>query len=121
MVTALSSTGLDLSRHDDFLEFWLFQPVGEPADSAGLRLVIDLGTVNEDALAIAPDTWTVNGTDSTYRAASTSDSASSTPSGPTSGSSTRTWTTSASWRTGPTRCEESARARSANSRSASGC
>ncbi len=66
MVTAISSTGLDLSRQE-FLEFWLFQPVGEPADSAGLRLVIDLGTVNEDALAIAPDTLEVNGADSTYR------------------------------------------------------
>ena len=66
MVTALSSTGLDLSRQE-FLEFWLFQPVGEPADSAGLRLVVDLGTVNEDALAMAPDTLEVNGADSTYR------------------------------------------------------
>ena len=41
--------------------------MGEPADSARLRLVVDLGTVNEDALAIAPDTLEVNGTDSTYR------------------------------------------------------
>jgi motility/secretion related protein SprA len=65
MVTALSPTGLDLSN-DDFLEFWVFQPTGEPADSAGLRLVMDLGTVSEDALAIAPDTFTVNGTDTVY-------------------------------------------------------
>ncbi len=65
MVTSLSSTGLDLSR-DDFLEFWLFQPVGSPADSAGLRLVIDVGTVSEDALAIAPDSFTVNGSDTVF-------------------------------------------------------
>ena len=65
MVTSLSSTGLDLSR-DDFLEFWVFQPAGSPADSAGLRLVVDLGTVSEDALAIAPDSFTVNGADTVF-------------------------------------------------------
>jgi hypothetical protein len=65
MVTSLSSTGLDLTR-DEFLEFWLFQPADQPADSAGLRLVFDLGTVSEDALAIAPDTLVVNGSDSLF-------------------------------------------------------
>jgi hypothetical protein len=65
MVTSLSPTGLDLSR-DDFLEFWLFQPQGSPADSAGLRLMIDIGTVSEDALAIAPDSFTVNGADTVF-------------------------------------------------------
>ena len=65
MVTSISLTGVDLSR-DDFLEFWLFQPVGEPADSAGLRLVIDLGTVSEDALAIAPDSFTSSGSDTLF-------------------------------------------------------
>jgi len=65
MVSSLSSTGVDLSR-DDFLEFWLFQPVGQPADSAGLRLVIDLGTVSEDALAIAPDSFTTSGSDTLF-------------------------------------------------------
>ena len=65
MVTALSSTGLDLTR-DEFLEFWLFQPVGEPADSAGVRVVMDLGSVSEDALAMAPDTLTPNGTDTLF-------------------------------------------------------
>ncbi|HEX6104935.1 MAG TPA: hypothetical protein VFZ26_05085 [Gemmatimonadales bacterium] len=65
IVTALSSTGLDLSR-DEFLEFWLFQPAGEPADSAGLRLVLDLGTVSEDALAIAPDTLVAAGADTLF-------------------------------------------------------
>jgi motility/secretion related protein SprA len=65
MVTALSPTGLDLSN-DDFLEFWLIQPTGEPADSAGVRLVFDLGTVSEDATAIAPDSFTVNGADTVF-------------------------------------------------------
>ena len=54
MVTPLSSTGLDLTR-DEYLEFWLFQPGARSADSAGVRLVFDLGKVNEDASAIAPD------------------------------------------------------------------
>ncbi len=65
MVTALSSTGLDLTR-DEFLEFWVFQPVGEPANTAGVRMVFDLGTVNEDALAIAPDTMQVTGADTLF-------------------------------------------------------
>jgi hypothetical protein len=65
IVTALSSTGIDLTR-DEFIEFWVFQPFGEPADSAGLRLVLDLGTVSEDALALAPDTLTTNGVDSLF-------------------------------------------------------
>ncbi len=65
MVTSLSPTGIDLTN-DEFLEFWLFQPAGEPADSAGVRLVFDLGTVSEDAVAIAPDTFTVNGADTVF-------------------------------------------------------
>ena len=65
MVTGLSTTGLDLTRNE-FLEFWVFQPSGEPADSAGLRLVIDLGTVSEDALALAPSTLEVSGADSIF-------------------------------------------------------
>ena len=65
MVTSLSPTGLDLSN-DDFLEFWLFQPAGDPADSAHVRLVFDLGTVSEDAVAIAPDSFAVNGADTVF-------------------------------------------------------
>ena len=65
MVTGLSTTGLDLTRNE-FLEFWLFQPAGEPADSAGLRLVIDLGSVSEDAVALAPDTMQVSGADTLF-------------------------------------------------------
>jgi hypothetical protein len=65
MVTPLSSTGLDFSRND-FLEFWVYQSSAHSADSAGLRLVFDLGSVNEDALALAPTTISVNGADTTY-------------------------------------------------------
>ncbi len=65
ITTSLSSTGLDLSRNE-FLEFWVFQPASHSADSAGVRLMLDLGQVNEDALAIAPESLTVNGADSVY-------------------------------------------------------
>ena len=42
------------------------QPPGDSANLAGLRLVIDLGTVSEDAIALAPDTMTVNGADTVF-------------------------------------------------------
>ncbi|MEO7136124.1 MAG: cell surface protein SprA [Gemmatimonadales bacterium] len=63
MVTSLSPTGADLTR-DEYLEFWVFQPPGSrSAETAGVRLVFDLGTVNEDALGLAPDTIIVTGAD----------------------------------------------------------
>lgn len=65
MVTSLSPTGVDLTR-DEYLEFWVFQPGSRTADSAGVRLVIDIGTVNEDALALAPDSIAVAGADTVY-------------------------------------------------------
>lgn len=65
IVTALSPTGLDLSR-DEYLEFWVFEAGDHSADSAGVRLVIDLGSVNEDALAIAPESLTVVGGDTVF-------------------------------------------------------
>ena len=65
MVVSLSSTGVDLSR-DEFLEFWVFQPGTRTTDSAGVRLVLDLGSVNEDAVAIAPDSFTVTGADTVF-------------------------------------------------------
>jgi hypothetical protein len=64
MVTSISTTGLDLSKNE-FLEFWVFDRLHR-ADSAGVRLLVDLGSVNEDAIAIAPESLTVNGTDTTY-------------------------------------------------------
>jgi hypothetical protein len=65
MVSSLSPTGVDLSN-DDFLEFWLIQPAGDSATVAGTRLVFDLGTVSEDAVAIAPDTFAVSGADTLF-------------------------------------------------------
>jgi hypothetical protein len=65
MVTSLSPTGVDLTR-DEYLEFWVFQAGTRTADSAGVRLVFDLGTVNEDALALAPDSITVTGGDTLF-------------------------------------------------------
>jgi hypothetical protein len=65
MVTALSPTGSDLTR-DEYLEFWVFQPGSRTADSAGIRLVFDLGIVNEDALALAPDSITITGSDTVF-------------------------------------------------------
>ncbi len=65
IVTPLSVNGLDLSRNE-FLEFWVFQGGSREADSAGVRLVIDLGTVSEDALALAPTEFTVTAGDTVY-------------------------------------------------------
>ncbi|MGH7509465.1 MAG: cell surface protein SprA [Gemmatimonadales bacterium] len=65
MVTSLNPTGVDLTR-DEYLEFWVFHPGSRTADSAGVRLVLDLGTVSEDALALAPDTITVTGSDTVF-------------------------------------------------------
>lgn len=65
IVTPLSTTGIDLSKNE-YLEFWVFEDGRRLADSAGVRLVLDLGTVNEDALAVSPATLTVTGADTTY-------------------------------------------------------
>ncbi len=65
MVIPLSSTGLDLTRNE-FLEFWVFQPPSRTADSAGVRLALDIGTVDEDAIALAPTTLNLNNNDSTF-------------------------------------------------------
>ncbi len=65
IVTSLSPTGVDLTR-DEYLEFWVFQPVSRTADSAGVRLVLDFGTVSEDALALAPDSIAAAGADTVF-------------------------------------------------------
>jgi hypothetical protein len=65
MVTPLSATGLDLTQ-DEYLEFWVFQPASRTADSAGVRLVFDLGTVDEDAVGLAPATITLGGSDTSF-------------------------------------------------------
>ena len=65
MVTPLSPTGVDLTQ-DEYMEFWVFQPGTRTADSAGVRLIFDLGSVNEDATAIAPQAITVTGSDTVF-------------------------------------------------------
>ncbi|TFG51874.1 MAG: cell surface protein SprA, partial [Gemmatimonadales bacterium] len=65
MVTGLSSSGVDLSKNE-YLEFWVFHEARSTVDSAGVQLVIDLGNVSEDAIAIAPETLTVVPGDSLY-------------------------------------------------------
>jgi hypothetical protein len=65
MVTPLSTTGIDLTR-DEYLEFWVFHPAGRSSDSAGVRLIFDLGTVDEDAVGVAPESLTVAGSDTSY-------------------------------------------------------
>jgi len=65
MVTGLSTSGVDLSKNE-YLEFWVFHEARSTVDSAGVQLVIDLGSVNEDAIAIAPESLTVVAGDSVY-------------------------------------------------------
>ena len=65
MVTALSTTGLDLSK-SEYLEFWVYQSDQHTADSAGIKLIFDLGTVNEDAVAIAPESLSTATGDSVF-------------------------------------------------------
>jgi len=65
MSTALSPSGIDLST-SEFLEVWVFREGGQSLENAGVQLVVDLGNVDEDALAVAPDSLLVNGADSTY-------------------------------------------------------
>lgn len=64
IVTPLSNTGVDVSRHE-YLEFWVLQS-GSSADEADAQLVLDIGTVSEDALVVAPESLTVNGADSLF-------------------------------------------------------
>jgi hypothetical protein len=65
LVTPLSSTGIDLSR-TEYLEFYVYQSGAHSADSAGMQMVIDLGNVNEDAVALAPDSMAVTGGDTLF-------------------------------------------------------
>jgi hypothetical protein len=65
MTTPLSATGVDLTK-SEYLEFWVFQTASHSADSADVRLVVDLGSVDEDAVALAPDTLVAAGGDTTF-------------------------------------------------------
>jgi hypothetical protein len=62
---SLSTTGVDLSR-TEFLEFWLFEDESRRAKTAGARLVLDFGTVYEDAVDFQPTEFHVVGADTTY-------------------------------------------------------
>ena len=65
VVTTLSPTGTDLSQ-SEFLEFWVYELPNRSARTAGMQLILDVGAVSEDALAIAPESLTVSGTDSVW-------------------------------------------------------
>src|SRR5690606_25017298 len=65
MVTPLSTPGLALARAE-YLECWVFQSGTHSADSAGLQMVVDLGSVSEEVLAIAPEALSVVGPDSLF-------------------------------------------------------
>src|SRR5690606_35781629 len=45
---------------------WVFESADRPVRDNGMRLVVDLGSVVEDALALAPETFTVSGNDTTW-------------------------------------------------------
>jgi hypothetical protein len=64
MVTPISTTGRDLSRNE-FLEFWVFESADRPITSNNMQILVDLGEVSEDALGLAPETFTVTGGDTT--------------------------------------------------------
>lgn len=65
MVTPISLTGRDLSRNE-FLEFWVFESASRPIRDNGMQLLVDLGTVSEDAFALKPESFTVSGGDTTF-------------------------------------------------------
>ena len=61
MQTSLSAVGTDFTRNE-FLEFWVYEDGVKSADSAQTHLILDLGSVSEDALAVAPTTLALSGT-----------------------------------------------------------
>ena len=65
IITALSTSGVDLST-DDYMEFWIFNPGSRTTDSAGVQLVFDLGNASEDAVALGPESFTTAGSDTTF-------------------------------------------------------
>jgi len=60
-----SGVGEDLSRVE-FIEFWVLEDEDRAAREAGAHLVLDFGTVFEDAVAIAPDSFAVVGSDTIF-------------------------------------------------------
>ncbi len=61
----LAAGGIDLSRVE-FLEFWVWEDNKRSAREQGAGLLIDVGAIFEDALAWVPDSFTVQGPDTTY-------------------------------------------------------
>jgi hypothetical protein len=60
-----SGLGVDLSTAE-YLEFWVLEDAGRSAAAAGTTLLLDFGTVFEDAVAPAPDSFRVAGADTTF-------------------------------------------------------
>jgi hypothetical protein len=60
-----SGVGADLSRVE-FLEFWVLENALRTARDQGAYLVFDFGTVFEDAVAFAPQSFDVSGADTTF-------------------------------------------------------
>jgi hypothetical protein len=65
IVTPLSSTGVDLSR-SEYLEFYVYESGAHSADSAHMQVLIDLGSVSEEAVAFAPERLTTTSGDTLY-------------------------------------------------------
>jgi len=61
----LSATGVDLSRVE-YLEFWVWEDGRRVAKENHAAVLLDFGSVFEDALAFVPDSFTVAGADTTY-------------------------------------------------------
>ena len=62
---SLSATGVDLSR-TEYLEFWVWEDGRRTAKGDHAGILLDFGSVFEDALAFVPDSFTVSGGDTTY-------------------------------------------------------
>jgi hypothetical protein len=60
-----SGLGVDLSRVE-FLEFWVLEDALRSARAENAHLVLDFGKVFEDAVAVAPQSFRVNGADTTF-------------------------------------------------------
>ncbi len=60
-----SGLGVDLSR-SEFIEFWVLEDANRSARRMGVTLILDFGTLFEDAVALAPDTLRVQGADTVF-------------------------------------------------------
>jgi hypothetical protein len=65
MTTALSPTGVDLTRNEA-IEFWVYEGGDNPTRQSGMRMIFDFGSVSEDAVSMAPEAFTITGNDTTY-------------------------------------------------------